>query len=370
MMQSTESEFNQKLNKLFSFMNNYGYEALVIGRKDNFAWISCGGNNELAIPSESGAGIIIITYEKKYLIAQAMDIYRLRDEELPSKELFELISLKWYEDSPLDRVAKLLDGKKFLCDVAVDGGMYAPGVFYNLHFPLTNFEIERYVSLGKLGERIFLKIASEIKSGIREIDVASMFAYEFMKENIKPVCYIIGSDDRIFKYRHCIASEKKIDRMVMLAPAFRKYGLTMPMTRMIYFGDKLPEEIAARYDAVCQIESATLSSCIPGAKFADILNIQKTTYALLGYDEEWKKHAQGGITGYLINDPLQCLDPVAAVKVGQSFNWYITISGVKVEETALSDKEGVHLLTVNGDWPTKAYESAGKSYMLPQIMLM
>ena len=155
----------------------------------------------------------------------------------------------------------------------------------------------------------------------------------------------------------------------MLAPAIRKWGLTVPMTRMVYFGDKLPNKIEEKYDAICLIEAYTMANCIPGKKFGEILDIQKSIYKMTGYKEEWRNHFQGGITGYVVNDPTKCTDPHAVVKNYQTFNWYITITGVKVEETMITSNEGKEILTSKGLWPVESYEANGEVFALPQILL-
>jgi len=56
-------------------------------------------------------------------------------------------------------------------------------------------------------------------------------------------------------------------------------------------------EVEKKYEAACQIATAALSMCIPGTRFIDILEIQKDIYKEFGYEDEWKNHYQGGVTG-------------------------------------------------------------------------
>lgn len=151
----------------------------------------------------------------------------------------------------------------------------------------------------------------------------------------------------------------------MIAPTVRKWGIHAPITRMVYFGNTITKEVRDKFDAVCNIEAHVFARCRPGERFIDIFEMQKGLYKELGFQDEWQKHFQGGITGYFPNDPTQCLNSRSKVRENQTFNWYITITGAKVEEVFTSNGE---ILSSNGLWPTKKYEAFGNDYDLPQIL--
>ena len=94
--------------------------------------------------------------------------------------------------------------------------------------------------------------------------------------------------------------------------------------------------------------------------------MQKQLYKELGYENEWKNHFQGGITGYVPNDSTLCFDPEIVVKDRQSFNWFITITGVNTEDTYLSGVD--EILTRSGKWPLKKYTVQGRDIFLPDIL--
>ena len=60
----------------------HGYDAALIGRLDDFAWFTGGGNAMVVAGSENAFGIIIVTPEGKNLVAQVMDGGRIMEEEL------------------------------------------------------------------------------------------------------------------------------------------------------------------------------------------------------------------------------------------------------------------------------------------------
>ena len=227
----------------------------------------------------------------------------------------------------------------------------------------------KYKILGKRAEEIVRRVADWIKPGMSENNVKTILEQEYAREEIEGIVYIVGSDERISKYRHCVASDKKIEKLIMLAPACRKWGLTLPITRMVFFGDSLPDELERKYDALCLIEANTMANCNPGTRFADIFEMQKKLFFETGFPDEWKNHFQGGITGYMVNDSGKCLDQDAVITDRQTFNWYITITGAKVEETFLTTEKEKTILSSTGLWPLKRYEVNGNAFDLPQIYI-
>ncbi len=362
------NEMMIKEKRLLEYIRQNCYDAAVIGRQDNFSWITCGGRNRVVITSENGVCMLIIGSDGKYVVANTMDGQRLVDEEMQGMN-YELVNVKWYEGSPAARTIQMLKGKKVLSDVPIGNFDCKPAIFYDIQYPLTENELKRYRWLGAKAEEIIAGAAENICPGMSEHEVEAMLMCEFANNDMTPEVILVGSDERISKYRHPAPSNKTIRNVVMLAPAVRKWGLTLPITRMIYFGNKIPKELAHKYDAVCKIEAEVFALCKPGNRFADIFKMQKQRYADTGYPGEWEKHAQGGITGYVINDPGKCMDETQIIKEKQTFNWYITITGVKVEETYLTSSSGKEILTSKGLWPVKEYQAKSEKFALPQIMI-
>ncbi len=363
-----KNEVYLKIHKVRMFLEAKGYDALILGRQDNFAWITDGGNSRVIIPSECGFSLVVITKTKNYLVSQVMDGRRVMEEELPGLD-FEYVPLHWYEASREEKAMSLVTGGRIVSDIPISGAAYLPNEIYKLQYPLTEKEIARLTWLGGKTEEIIAKVAAEVRPGMSEHEVEAMFLYEYGKENIAADVLLIGSDERIFKYRHPNPSDKKIEKYVLLHPAVRKWGLHANVTRLMYFGDSLPLEIRRKYEAASTIEAAAISMCETGSKFSDILLEQKKLYKELGYEEEWRYHYQGGITGYMVGDGSMCKDPSNEVRENQAFDWFITITGVKVEELSLNRAGTQKIPSVTGLWPVKKYSYKGKTFELPDILL-
>jgi Xaa-Pro dipeptidase len=141
------------------------------------------------------------------------------------------------------------------------------------------------------------------------------------------------------------------------------------VTRMLYFGDTLPEEVNCKYGLANLLQAQAISMCIPGEKFHRILDIRKILLKEAGYGDEWEKHFPGGITGYLLCDASVCGKHDTEVVLNQAYDWFITITGVKVEELSINTDKGREVLSASGRWPFKAYTFNGQTFKLPEILM-
>ncbi|MCX7841992.1 MAG: M24 family metallopeptidase [Clostridia bacterium] len=362
------NEVNFKIDKVRKYLEANNYDAMIIGRQDNFAWITDGGDNRVIISTEYGFGVIVVTKDKKYLVAQVMDGSRIMEDELAGLD-FEYVPLRWYEQSREEKAVELVMGGRIISDMPIKGTEFLPREFFKLQYPLTQKEIEKLRWLGAKTEEIIAKVAAEVRPGMTEYEVAAMFLYEYGRYNIYQDVLLIGSDERISKYRHPNPSDKKIDKYVLLHPAVKKWGLHANVTRLVYFGDRVPAEISTKYDAVSTIEAAVISMCTTGTRFSDILDEQKRLYKELGFEEEWRYHYQGGVTGYVVGDASLCLNPENVVLPNQAYDWFITITGVKVEELTIGNGSSQEVVSVSGNWPVKEYNYKDKKISLPDILL-
>jgi Xaa-Pro dipeptidase len=363
-----KAEVKEKERRVRKYLQENNYDAMIIGRQDNFYWYTCGGNNRVVITSETGFSVLVITRDQTYVIAQVMDAQRVMDEELQGLDM-ELVRLKWYEESREQKAAQITKGMRVLSDIPVEGAQCQPGEIYKLHYPLTSNEIEKCRWIGNKTEEILRKVADEIKPGMTEHEVEAMFLYEYGRENMNCEVVLVGSDERIAKYRHPNPSDKKIGKLALIHPGVRKWGLHANVTRMLYFGDKLPEDVRHKYEQAGMLEAATISMCIPGEKFSEILNARKQLLKEYGLADEWEYHYPGGITGYLLCDASVCGSPDSRAVINQTYDWFVTITGVKVEELSVNTEKGREVLSVTGKWPVRVYEYNGQKFALPTILM-
>ena len=200
-----EKEYLIKKQRILKLLEKNDAYAAVISRQDNFSWLTGGGANSVVLNSEYGVGFIVITKEKEYFVANSMDAQRISDEELLFGD-YEIISLKWYEIPPMEMVLKIIGDKSFICDTDIKNGKMLLNEIYKIHYPLTKNEIKKYKEIAREAEEILCEVAFKIRPGITENDVKALLLQEYAKKGMFASVIIIGSDERIAKYRHCMTN--------------------------------------------------------------------------------------------------------------------------------------------------------------------
>lgn len=342
-----------KRERVQTWLRERGLGGVIISRRDHFAWITCGGDNHVLKNSEIGVGHLVITPEKCYLVAHSMDALRLFEEQIPGQG-YELVSLHWYRGDPR-LVARDLIGERWAADTHFEDAVDVNRDLSLLHDPLTELELSRCRWLGQQVGNILCEVAQSLRPGQSEEEVARDLYMACIGQGIELDVLIVGSDERIFRYRHPLPTAKKIRHYVLLHPAARRWGLHANVSRSVYFG-KPTDEVTHAYRAVATLEAHLLDRLVPGLPFSEVFEWQKRQYAELGFADEWRNHFQGGPTGYVVVDALRH-STTAKVQVNQAFDWFITVTGAKVEELVLLSKRGLEIPSFQSPWPVFSPET-------------
>ena len=355
----------EKRERLRSWLDHTGYSGVIVSRRENFAWLTAGGDNRVLNNTEFGMGHLVLTPESQYLVAYSMDGRRLLEEQV-HRQGYELVELHWFEGDPRTKALGLA-GDNAAADTNFVGASEVNTTIGHLHFPLHELEITRLRWLGKQAGEIIEQISDWVQPGMTETKIASEMHAAFIRAGIDLDVLIVGCDERIFKYRHPLPTEKRLERYLLLHPAARRWGLHANISRSIHFG-KPSKEVRLSYNAAITIEGRILSILKPGMKFSQILDFQKNWYSELGFPEEWKYHFQGGPTAYQVADPGRCQTDTV-VQENQAFDWFITVTGAKVEELALLTGHGAELLSNTTNWPSIPLRTDAGLIMLPDIYI-
>jgi len=355
----------KKRDKVRAWLDKRGLDGVILSTADNFAWITGGGNSRVINDGDGGVGHIVITRDKHYLVALYMDAERLLTDMVPGQG-YELVTMFWYEGDERVR-ARSLAGKKVGADTAVAGTEYVNSEIVNMQWPLTDLELDRYYWLGKQHSDVLEMMLHEVQPGVTENEVAKQMAIEFIKREAKLDVPICGSDDRISRYRHILATDKKIERYLLLGPVISRWGLHSLCSRSVYFGEP-SEEIKKAFKAAATIEGRIFAELREGLKFSKLLELQKRWYTDVGYPDGWNFHFQGGPTGYVIVDAgKNQTDEVVCAP--QPYSWFTTIRGAKVEELSILTKNGLEIASMGKNWPTIQVDTDKGPYTVPGMLI-
>lgn len=341
------------VSRLQAWLKETPYEGVILGRRDNFKWITQENANAVVTNEEVGVAFLIIRRDGTIdLVADSSDCPRMEQEQNALKARGILVP--WYEtvghflEEYCEKEA--LEGKRYASDTGIAAADHVQSDLVDLRMLLNATEVERYRQIGQECAAIVEGIVKEARPGQTEEEVAIELKKRCIERGISPDCVLVGSDERILNYRHPVPTDKEIRHSLMVVLGGEKYGLNISMTRMVYFGE-VPEEIRKRMKKTQYVFAAMQNLMKDGMEYQEYWRQIQKVYEEVGYPEEWKMHHQGGPTGYGCREFVVNPSTRGTLKEGQAYAWNPTIQGTKCEETTYLKDGKVEILTRTKEWP-------------------
>lgn len=357
----SKKEFELKLARVRSLMEEQVINTIVIENQINFLWLT-GGRPYVNISIPKACANLVITLDKVYLLSSNIEEQRLSVEELHSLPI-EPVTYNWWEETARkDMLTELAQGKRVITDSQLGK------TFSRLRWKLTAGEQDRYRKTGVCTSKILETVAYELKPGDTESDVAREIKQISLEYDFYPWVTLVGADERAYKYRHPLPTENSIKKYVLLAISGHKYGLMASATRLVHFGS-VPEELSKRHQAVIQVDAAFIGATKSGARVKDIFKEGDKAYEKVGYGNEWHYHHQGGMAGYNSREFRATSDCNEIVTANQAYAWNPTIAGTKSEDTILVTEKGPEIITKPIKYPTVYGKYKGLNIPRPDILI-
>ncbi len=361
-------EIKEKERRVRDFLRLKGLKALLLKRQANFSWMTCGGLNLVGITTEVGATSLLITEDSKFVISNNIEAPRMIEEEGLERQGFIIKTFPWHEDQEVALVKELTGEGPIGCDVPFPNATMMAEDIARLRYSLTPEEIERYRWLGERVSSALEKTMMKVKNGEKESEVVGRLCKELWKDRIDPITLMCAADDRVYRFRHPIPTERKIEKYLMVSVNARKWGLIVSLTRFVYFG-RLPKELREKYQANVWIDCTFMAHTRPGTPAREVLQKGIDAYKAKGYPEEWKLHHQGGSIGYTGRDYRTNFKTPDVVQENQPFTWNPSITGTKSEDTILATSKGPEMITKPILYPTISLMVEGIHFTRPAILL-
>ncbi|MGQ9632286.1 MAG: M24 family metallopeptidase [bacterium] len=361
-------EMAEKEGRVRGFLRHERLDGVLLTKYSNFAWMTCGRSNYVTIVVEGGVASLLITRNKKYLITSNIEELRMREEEI-AEQNYEVVAYPWYDDSGAERILdELTRGLNIASDIPSPKFRPLGSNWNALRYSLTPEEVERYRWLGAKVAECAEGVCREVERGMTEWDVDAELSRRLLGHGIVPTLLMVAADERIEKYRHPIATNKRIDRAMMLVVGARKYGLIISLTRLVHFGE-LPKELRAKHDAVVKVDGVAIAGSRPGVVAKDLFKRIQDAYDEQGYPGEWKLHHQGGPTGYEARDYKATPTCNERLLVNQACAWNPSITGTKSEDTIIIGEDKTEIISATTRWPKLRVNVDGQSIERPDILV-
>jgi len=363
-------ERSEKHARLSAYLAGRGLDGVVLTRRCNFSWYTCGAHNHVAEACDVGVSSLVVTPDASAVVSNNIEATRLEAEDLP--ERIGLIVYPYHDGrARLDAFGQAMGKGQFAADAPLDG-LEMPLTdleFDRLRWQLTGEEVERYRGVCRDVAASVESVARAARPGVTESDLAGRLAAELRSKSCSPWVLLVGSDDRAVRHRHPLPTDKRVEKCAMLVTTAERGGLIAAVTRLVAFG-KLPPDLLRRHRAVAKVDAALIASTRPGTTLGEIFAAGQRAYAEVGFAEEWRHHHQGGSIGYLPREVKACPGCDVSVLGEQAFAWNPSIAGTKCEDTILCRRGGCDILTQSAEWPCLQAEWEGQSFRRPDILVI
>lgn len=361
------AEIEDKLVLLRADMAEKGWDALYISKSEHFAWITAGADNIVTRYVEGGICALLITAEKRYFLCNNIETKRMLVEEKLDELGFEERSWYWYENKTAAILQEIVGNGKLASDIPLPGAADCNALLLEREKVLCENEIARYLHMGKRFSEVIEAYIPTIRPGDSEIKIAGGLSAAMWEAGLDPVLFLVATDHRIYDYRHPIATDKKLEKFLMISCNCRWKGLITKITRMAYFGD-LPAELKEQYEKTLHIENVLAAATKPGVDDLELFELSKKLYAEAGYPEMWKLHHQGGPQSYTNGFYLMSEEAHEKVRLNQVYGYNPSITGTKTEDGFIVTEDGPIFATFPVTFPVVRETIDGVEYLRPGIL--
>ena len=299
-----------------------GGEPLLVTDPPTVRWLLCGRGR----PVDVGAADfrIVIRSDAAYVLYADIEHSRVLGEERLEELGYELAPFQWWDrPETAHREYDLTPQRRNL----------GPE------------EVDRYRAAGADAAAAVVEAIGVLRPEMTEIEAAGELARTTRALDLIARVNLVGGEERQPVHRHPLPTSAPLGRHALLAVTVERDGLHVSMTRIVSFGPP-PERLAELVRASAEVDAAVIAASRPGRKHGELFEVIAEAYDREGFPEEWRRHHQGGLTGYKGREVFAVpgertpLPPVGAV----AWNPSIT-GGGKSEDTVLVTADGREVLT-------------------------
>ena len=365
-----KAEIDIKLARVRELIDSEGLSGVLLMKKQNFWWITAGSNSEITIYAEPGVAYALITKDNQYVLTNIIEAPRMIEEQHVEELGFKLISRDWYEDNTAETIKSICGSlSNVACDWHYADTKFLGSKIEPLHYSLTENEIGRYMHLGDTLSDTLEKYIVTVKPGMTEYEIQGGLANALYSKGIDQVLYLITSDERCFKHRHGIATNKKLEKLLYISVNGRYKGLVTTVTRQVCFG-KRDEKLAKAYDDCTEIEARSIAAIKVGEDDIAGYHACKKGYEDLGHGAMWPLHGQGGAQSYNNRDYMLTESSHRITVPNQGYCFNPVTQGAKAEDAFIATVNGPVLITKPFTFPVIEKNCAGTLLKFPGLQFI
>lgn len=363
-------ELEDKQERLVRVAKESGLSGVLLATHHNIAWLTGGRGNRVDASREIGTARLLVTADgRRFVLGNAIEMPRLLDEALAGLD-FHPVEYAWTEDqNPGFAVsaAQKIAGGQLGADWPLPETVPFEARIARARALLTEPEIDRYRALGADAGRVVGDVCRALVRGQTEREIAQSVVHAITGVKARAIVTLVGSDERIRRYRHPVATDAAWRDVVLLAVGAERDGLIVSLSRIVATSAGAAA-IDAKTVKTASVFARLLDSTREGTSGAQLFEAAAAGYREAGVPGEERLHHQGGPAGYRSREWVAHPRSQETVQARQAFAWNPTITGTKVEDTVLLRDGQLEPITSTPGWPGIRIEAQGQVIDAPAVL--
>ena len=282
-------ELEDKLARLTRTAHDAGVQGVLLAMHHNIAWLTAGRSNRVDSTREAGTARLLVAADgRRFVLANAIEMPRMLDEVLAGLD-FQPIEYPWTTDQnpafAVDQARHALgDNATIGADWPLPNTLPFEPALARTRATLTEEEVVRYRALGRDTGRIVGDVCRRLTPGDDEREIAATMADALAAVQARGVVLLVGSDDRIRRYRHPVPTATRWKHVVLVATCAERDGLIVSLSRLVAAG-AVPPDLRSRTRATATVFERLLDQTRPGTSGAALFAAAADAYAAVGFSQ-------------------------------------------------------------------------------------
>ena len=243
---SEHAEIEEKQTRLSRAAQDAGLQGILLATHHNIAWLTGGRSNRVDASREAGSARLLVTADnRRYVLANAIEMPRLLDEAFTGLG-FEPVEYPWTDDQQPAFAVKIARGllsgdARMGADWPLPETSPMEPAIARVRARLTAAEVDRYRALGRDAGRVVGHVCRALTPGDDERTIARTVNDALAGVLARGVVTLIGSDDRLRRYRHPVPTATRWKHVVLVAVCAERDGLIVGLSRIVAAGVTPPD---------------------------------------------------------------------------------------------------------------------------------
>ena len=360
------AEIDRRHALIKEFLDREGYCALLLQQPSNYAWLTCGGQNQRG-GNTGPTGSLFVTPEARVVVCSNADTARFFETDVPGLG-FQLKERPWFEPRSV-MIGDLCRGRRVASDTGANGTDDVSMMLLGMRLPLSSYDIEQVRTAGRLVTHAIEATARGLGRGRTEAEIAGEVSHRLLKQGVIPERIQILGDGRGRRFRYWTFDQSIVQRYCTISIAARYQGLFVGAARTVSIGTP-PADLLAAFEPAALIAATGIFFSQPDWELFEVWNRVRRLYEKTGSASEWQQADQADIVEYEFGSVPLMPNSEFRLTPGIPLFWHPSVGPALMGDTVIVTAEGAEVVTRPGDWPTVPISVKGVNIDIPAILVV